>query len=188
MADEADLAKTLAALKRLLRRARAPYAVIGAIALAAWGRPRATQDLDLLVGLDPGVGAERLREIGPSLGLAVDREWADWNPALRDLQVRLRRGTFVIDLLLPRDAHDRKALARRRRRRLQDAPLLVIAPEDYVLQQLKVMRGRSLEDAAAVLAERGRGFDLGYTRRWASRLGVRAELEYLLRHVDERRR
>lgn len=172
----------LEALRRsveIFRRARIPYALIGAWALAAWGRPRATLDLDFLV-LVSEAALERLGARMTSAGMKLDEMWLKWNPALRGSQLRLRYAGVTIDLLRPRDAHDRQALRRRRRRRLGGRYCWIVAPEDFVLQKLKVGRPRDFEDAQSVL-ERSRGrLDRAYLQRWARRLGVAGELEYIL--------
>lgn len=57
----------------------------------------------------------------------------------------------------------------------------VVAPEDFILQKLKVGRPRDFEDALSVLERSGSQLVLPYLRRWARRLGVSGELEYVLR-------
>ncbi len=44
---------TFGRLVRVLERARVPHAVIGGLAVAAWGVPRATEDIDLLAAATP---------------------------------------------------------------------------------------------------------------------------------------
>lgn len=43
------LFEQLAAITRQLEAAEIPYALVGGLAVAVWGAPRATQDIDLLV-------------------------------------------------------------------------------------------------------------------------------------------
>lgn len=174
-----SLLEVLGRSVEVFRRARIPYALIGAWALAAWGRPRATLDLDFLVMVSEA-DLDRLAARFARAGMKRDEAWLKWNPALRGSQLRLRYAGFTIDLLRPRDPHDRQALRRRRRRRLGGGYCWIVAPEDFVLQKLKVGRPRDLEDAQSVL-ERSRGrLDRPYLRRWARRLGVAAEMEYIL--------
>ena len=56
----------------------------------------------------------------------------------------------------------------------------VVAPEDFILQKLKVGRPRDFEDALAVLEHLGKKLDRRYLQRWADRIGVSAELRYIL--------
>ncbi len=175
--------KLAAALHRAvaaLRRQRVAHALIGAWAVGVWGRPRATLDLDFLV-LVEGRALDALAEQMRRDGLSVDAEWRLWNPLLTGIQVRLAIGTMAIDLLTPRDAHDRRALSRSRRKRIGGRFCRVVAPDDLVLQKLKVGRPRDFEDAVTVLERSQAEIDRAYLRRWVRRLGLTAELSYIER-------
>ena len=161
------------------RRERVSYTLVGAWALAVWGRPRATLDLDFLVL----VNEEDLRRLGDRMvraGMKVDEDWREWNPMLRGSQLRLQFRGVAVDVLRPRDAHDRQAFRRRRRKRLAGRYYWVIAPEDFILQKLKVGRPRDFEDALTALERSGQFLDRAYLRRWSRRLGVSGELKYIL--------
>lgn len=170
------------ALKRsvdVFRVGRVPHVLIGAWALAVWGRPRATLDVDFLVLVDEAelgsLGARMTR-----LGMRLDEHWLEWNPMLRGHQLRLHFHDVAIDLLRPRDQYDRQVFNRRRRKRFEGRYYWVVAPDDFILQKLKVGRPRDFEDALTVL-ERSKGeLDHAYLRRWARRLGLSRELEYVM--------
>jgi hypothetical protein len=163
-----------------LRNARIPHALIGAWALAVWGRPRATLDLDFLVMVAEG-DLERLGARMTAAGLRIDRTWLEWNPMLRGSRLRLHFRDVTVDLLRPRDRHDRHALSRRRRRSLQGRSYWFVSPEDFVLQKLKVGRPRDFDDAVTVVERLGSDLDRRYLRRWADRLDISGELEHVLR-------
>jgi hypothetical protein len=137
-------------------------------------------DVDLLVL----VGATELGALAARLvarGMTLDDAWADWNPLLRDLQVRLRAGPSTVDLMRPRDVHDETAVRRHRRKRVGRRYYWFVAPEDFVLQKLKVGRPRDFEDALTVWTRSGGALDRRHVRSWARRLGVSAELDFLAR-------
>src|SRR3990172_5537745 len=174
-----DLFQALRRSVDCFRRARVPYALIGAWALGAWGRPRATLDLDFLVMVSEG-GMEHVAATMARAAMVVDEAWRESNPLLRTSQLRALCRGVTIDLLRPRDAHDRQIFRRRRKKRVEGHYYWVIAPEDFVIQKLKVGRPRDYEDALTVL-ERCRGkLDRTYLLRWARRLGIFRELDYLL--------
>jgi hypothetical protein len=161
------------------RRERVPYALIGAWALTAWGRARATADVDFLVF----VGEEKLSRLGDQLvrvGLTLDETWMEWNPLLRGSQLCLQFEGTTVDLLRPRDAHDHAIIKRRRKQRMDGRYMWLVSPEDFVLQKLKVGRPRDFEDALSVLERSGNKLNRRYLQRWADRLDVRAELKYIL--------
>lgn len=161
------------------RRKRAPYMLIGAWALAVWGRPRATLDVDFLLM----VNKENLEHLGDYMsrrGMEIDTTWREWNPMLRGQQLRLHCQGIPVDLLRPRDTHDDNTFKRRRRKRLEGRVYWIIAPEDFILQKLKTGRPRDFEDVLSVLERSKKELDFRYLRRWARRIGVWGELNYIL--------
>jgi hypothetical protein len=135
--------------------------------------------VDFLVLAD----AEELNRLSDRMahaGFERDETWLKWNPMLRESQLRFQfRGTTV-DLLRPRDAHDRQVFRRKRRRRMEGRYYWIVSAEDFILQKLKVGRPRDFEDALSVLERSGKTLDKRYLGRWASRIGVSAELTYIL--------
>lgn len=162
-----------------LLREETSYVLMGAWALGVWGQPRATLDLDFLVGVNErdlvGQG-ERMTQAG----MRVDDAWMEANPLLKGTQLRLRYKGVAIDLLRPRDRHDQQTLRRGRRKRLAGRYYRIVAPEDLIIQKLKVGRPRDFEDVLTVLERSGKILDRQYLRQWAKRIGVLKELEYVL--------
>lgn len=176
---ENNLRRALSLAAGCFQSRRISYALIGAWALAAWGKPRATLDLDFLVMIEE----EDLARLGSRLsqvGMKPDDLWLKYNPMLRGLQLRLQFRDVVVDLLRPRDAHDRQVFRRRRRKRLAGRYYWLVSPEDFILQKLKVGRPRDFEDAVSVLERLGKDLDRKYLDRWASKIGVSPELHYVL--------
>src|SRR6266566_4510070 len=109
----ARLEEAFVAAISALRRSRIPYMVIGAFALSAWGRPRATLDFDIMIAADSI--PERLVRNLLQARFKPDADWADHNPMLRGFQTRFRSGRAAVDILLPRDRHDRQAFEHRKK-------------------------------------------------------------------------
>jgi hypothetical protein len=103
-----------------------------------------------------------------------------WNPLLKGFQLRFQSGGVTVDVLRPRDAHDEQVFKRKQRKRMDGRHYWFVAPEDFILQKLKVGRPRDFEDALSVLERSGKTLDGRYLRRWAARIGVAAELRYIL--------
>lgn len=162
-----------------LRRARIPYALIGAWALSIWGKPRATLDLDFLVLIgEDEIG--RLVRLMMRGGAELDTTWERWNPMLRESQARFQYAGVTIDLLRARDQQDREIFRRRRKKRLNRRYYWIVSPEDFILQKLKVGRPRDFEDALSVMERCRDELDLKYLQDWARRLGVTAELDHII--------
>lgn len=177
-ARAAVLKDSLIQIVDALREIRVPYMVIGAFALPAWGRPRATLDLDFIIQTTE-VPKELVRKLG-DLGFHFDEEWDRYNPMLRAFHKRFRSGRIPVDVMLSRDEHDAAAFSRRKKKRFDSRYLWFPSAEDLLLQKLKVGRPQDFVDAAGVV-ERMRGrLDQRYLIRWAAKLGITAELAHVL--------
>lgn len=175
-----NLAIVLTRVVECFRRAGVRYAIIGAWALSLWGKPRATADLDFLV-LVKSEELGRLTAFMTAAGMEVDEEWEKWNPLLRGSQARFQCRGVMIDFLLPRDRHDQEILRRRQKKKVAGKYYWVVSLEDFILQKLKVGRPRDFEDALSVIERYRENLDRRYLGRWAVRLGVTAELDYVVR-------
>ena len=174
-----------AALKRhlinivdLLAEVKLTYMVIGAFALPAWGRPRATLDLDILIQT-PEIPEIFVRRLG-DLGFHFDEEWDRYNPMIRAFHKRFRSGRTPVDLLLNRDAHDVSAFSRRKKKRFDGRYLWFPSAEDLLLQKLKVGRPQDFIDAAGIVQRMQGKLDLQYLNKWARKLNITAELSHVL--------
>jgi len=107
-----ELRRALVELVALLESRRIPYMIVGAMAVAVWGRPRATADIDVTLRIDRG-DLESLAEHAESSGFLLDRQWFEWNPLLRGHQIRLTRGGLTMDAMRTRDAHEEGHRGRR---------------------------------------------------------------------------
>jgi hypothetical protein len=159
-----------------------PMAVMGGVALSAWKHLRATQDVDLLIGLE-GRDYETILQT-----LATAKMRAKRQPPILTLG-RLRivqllyepPGTFLdiqIDLLLADCEYQQEALRRRTVVHLPDLDLAVavLSCEDMILH--KVLAGRIVDraDAAKLLRVNQTSLDLDYLRHWSQKLSLSKEL------------
>jgi hypothetical protein len=173
-------------------QAQAGYFLGGSLASSLQGEPRATNDIDFVVDLQPSQ-VEPLRQ---ALGndFEVDAE------ALREAV--MRRGSWNIfhlptvtkvDLFLLRPgAFDRSEFSRRRRVVLtaDGRGLYIKSPEDSVLRKLLWFRegggvsSTQWRDVVQILRLAAGALDGAYLREWADRLGVQ---ELLARAMAEAR-
>lgn len=165
----------------VLERLGVPYVVGGSIASSIYGKPRATQDVDVVADL-------REQHI-PDFVSALHSNFYLDEPAIRDA-VR-RRSTFnvihlhtffKVDVFVAKnDRATTQELARGHSYVPPQAPQTEIAlasPEDTVVQKLYWYRlgdhvsERQWTDAMGVLAVRGPNLDLDYMRTLALEMGV----------------
>lgn len=160
-----DLLQSVFVLQRHLNGAGIPSIVIGGVAVAVWGDPRVTRDVDLKVLLTRDE-ADRL------LGLLG----SDYRSLLPDPRAAIERQALVfvqdslgtrLDLLLADTPYDVTAVQRGREVELQPGlPIRLCSPEDLVIYKLISIRPRDREDARSVIRRQGANLDDRYILRW----------------------
>ena len=169
--------RTLRHVWLTLRPLNVPVAVMGGLALAAWKHVRATQDVDLLLGIrqnDPSHLLQTLREADirpkgdpPTTTLGqLEMIQLVYEPPETYLDLQ-------IDLFLAKSPYHHEALRRRVPIRLPDldVEIAVLSCEDLILHKLLAGRIIDRADAAALLRANGESLDLGYLRHWAEHTG-----------------
>jgi len=162
------------------------YCLVGALAVNAWGRLRATNDIDLLVLADLPARTKLLDAL-LAQGFQIDETWTEQNPMAKDVVMRLAHRshpTIPLDLLFAHDPQSQSALSRRRSLQLFGVSLYVCGPEDLILLKLKASRPRDFEDVLGVVKNPHIRLDLDYLWNWAERLGLQGELSYVLHAAD----
>jgi len=163
---------------RVLESLGIPYMVVGSYGSGAWGEPRFTRDIDIVVALKAS-DADRLTKEFPCPEFYLSEE------AVRDAVAR--RGQFnvihppsgvKIDFILEgTGAWERQQLGRRVKIRLQpDLELFVAAAEDVIIgKMLYYGEGGSdkhLRDITGILKVSGEDLDRAYIERWSRDLGL----------------
>ena len=154
-----------------------PYCLLGALALGVWGTPRTTQDIDVLVAIGEHDRNPLIQALQKG-DFVLDQRWADENPMIREFHLRFRRGPIPVDLMLPRDTHDRAALTRRSQQTLEGMSVWVVSAEDLILHKLKAGRAQDFVDVLSVLYSQRASLDQAYLTSWAQRLGIQEEFTY----------
>jgi hypothetical protein len=156
-----------------------PSMLIGALALGFYGEGRATRDVDLMIAADSEMAIERVRDLAAGRGFMVDTTWHERYPDIRAWQIRLIYSGVIIDIMRPRDEHDVSACQRRQSHKVGGRAISVVSREDLILQKLKAGRPHDFDDVIPFFARFRGELEHDYLNAWASRLGVREELDYL---------
>jgi hypothetical protein len=168
----------------LVTAAGISYMITGSLASTYYGRPRTTQDIDLVIEAD----AIRLN----AFVAAVHQHgyYVDANDAAEALSRRTMFNIidadsgYKLDLIVRKDReYSREEFGRRREVTLLGTRAFMVSPEDSILSKLEWSREGSSErqflDALAVARTQGDDLDMEYLRRWAQELRLTAELERL---------
>jgi len=178
-----------------LEAANIPYMVGGAVAAWAWGEPRATRDLDVVVQ----VPVESVQKLSDEL---ADRKMlvpADiiMNNLLDDRAdiplnaIHLDSG-YKADIYLLRKGDELREKAFLRRKLVDLGPELgevyLHSPEDLILYKLWYyslsQQTKHLRDITAIVLTLGDNLDYAYVRRWAQEKGVNALWDQLLEQIE----
>jgi hypothetical protein len=160
-----NLVQSIKTLQQRLEAAGIPSVVIGGVAVAVWGEPRVTRDVDLKVWLG--------REDAERLWAALAPDYASLLPDPRKA-LRQQAMVFVqdtagtrLDLLLADTPYDVLAIQRGRDVELQPGVTIrVCSPEDLVIYKLISTRLRDHEDAQGVVRRQGSNLDDEYVLDW----------------------
>ena len=161
-------------LAAALDRAQVPYMVAGSVASSIHGEPRSTQDVDLVIHVDPS-GIRRI-----VAELPEDEYYVDVDVALQALR---RHSQFNVidmatgwkaDLIVRKHRPFSKAeFERRQTVEIEGVPIWIASPEDVVITKLEWAKRteseRQLRDVAGVLAERD-DLDIAYIEHWEREL------------------
>lgn len=111
-----------------------PYCLIGELALGAYGRPRATHDVDLLILTDSATAHSYLDSLHAK-GFARASDWHEANPMARDVVIRLTHTSspdFPLDLIFATSPLHKNTLDRRKLFDLHGMQVSVSSAEDLI--------------------------------------------------------
>jgi predicted nucleotidyltransferase len=152
--------EALASLARLLDQHQLDYMVIGGLANAVWGEPRATLDIDVTIAAET---SDTLRVV-----TALENEFrvlasdpASFVIETRVLPLESRSGVRV-DLIFGLLPFEREAVARARTVQVAGGEIRFCTPEDLILLKIISRRERDLADVQGILQRRFRELDLDY--------------------------
>ena len=173
-----DEERALAEIVVRLEALSIPYMVAGSFASSFHGRPRTTQDADVVIDPTPAA-LDQLVQILEAAGFYVDRSRArDALARRRAFNVVELRSAFKVDLIIRKQRpFSAEEFRRRMRARLAGGTEVALAtPEDTVLSKLEWAKQaggseRQILDASGVVAV-CRDIDRAYVARWAKELDV----------------
>ncbi len=163
--------------------------VAGSMGSSLHGRPRATQDADVVI--DPTED-----QLASFLALLEQDYYVSRDAALDAFRRRTMfniidlAGGWKADLIFRKDRpFSRQEFERRRQVDAMGQMLWVVSPEDTILSKLEWMKGRESDvqysDALGVAVAQWGDLDLEYLRRWARELGVENMLTRLLKEAKK---
>jgi hypothetical protein len=173
----------------LLDEAGIPYMVAGSLGSSLHGRPRATNDVDLVIDPTESQFRQFLESLGTDYYVSQEAAWAalkarsafnvidDKTGWKADLRVRAARAFSTVEF------------GRRQKAIILGLEVWVLSPEDAILSKLEWAKESASEqqmrDVLGVLQIQGRELDEQYLWKWAKSLGVQDTLTRLLKESRE---
>jgi hypothetical protein len=166
-----------------------PYFVTGSFASSAYGVPRSTNDIDIVIAASRQQIEQLLGQF-PESDFATDREDA--------LDALARKSTFnvidyaslwKVDFMIKQDTpFDASRFARRQIVEIAGVHLYASSPEDILITKLWWAKlgesERQIRDAAGILQVQGEKLDLQYIERWVIALELDQQWAATRERVD----
>ena len=165
----------LARVITALEHADVPYMLTGSYASAAYGTPRSTNDVDIVIAPSP----EELRRL--LLEFPDDRYYADEEDAFQSFAAQSQFNvidfatSWKADLIFRKDREfSRTEFARRRLHSIGGRTVYLVSPEDILIAKLEWAKlgesERQIEDVAGVIRRQGTALDRVYVERWVAEM------------------
>src|SRR5688572_27117635 len=164
---QAKLKRALIAAIEALEECGLRYAIVGGLAVGAWGVRRATQDVDIYADLQSDARS-RLRAALEARGFhvpAIDSELARFGV----FRSRSKDGVFL-DIFNAVGPLGEAILDRRTTIRIADRDLCFATAEDIAVLKAFSDRDRDFDDLRRLAATLGSKLDTDYVEKWAARL------------------
>jgi hypothetical protein len=152
--------QTVVDTSRFLRESGVPYMVVGGLANAVWGEPRATLDVDITVWVADTAIPSFVESIPGQLQLLVD-DPVDFIAQTRVLPLRSDIGVRV-DMIFGLLPFEEEAIRRSVSIDIGGETVSFCTAEDLILMKIISDRERDLNDARGILARRFDRLDFGY--------------------------
>jgi hypothetical protein len=173
------------------------YLIGGAVAAWAWGEPRSTLDIDLVVNI-PADAIGRLSQELERRDMLVPVEvildsLIDERADIPIHAIHASSG-FKADLYPLRPGDVLRQTAFQRRKKVDLGPRIgevyLHSPEDLILYKLSYFslsqQSKHIRDISAIILSLGDELDLAYLEAWAERKGLLALWQEILRKVQNR--
>lgn len=166
----------------ILEANNTPYMVIGGIAVSIWSVPRATVDLDFLVGVTKETlpsFVESLTGAGLTVYDSLPMEFE--RIVLQRMFLKEKEDQLLmLDFILADEEYKSQALSRAIQLKLEGREIKVASPEDVILLKLLSSREQDKIDVESIIRSQKDSLNINYLKQWGDHLDVSDVLSSLL--------
>lgn len=152
--------QTLGLLAALLDRLRIPYMVIGGLANAVWGQPRATLDIDATVWVRDADIPAAVAELAATFRVLVESP-VEFIGRTRVLPLESEAGVRI-DVIFGLLPFEEEAIGRAVLVPVAGSPVRFCTAEDLILHKIVSERPQDRSDVRGIVRRRLPSLDLGY--------------------------
>lgn len=177
-------------ITRALDAQNAEYMVSGSFASNYWGKPRSTQDIDVVIRMEKFDYSAFVSSLGPEFRADHQMQFETVTATRRYVVVHTPT-QFKAELFeLSNDPFDQSRFSRRINAKLADESIPFSTPEDTIVQKLRWLKGmgadKHRQDVRTVLAVQQSSLDWNYIRRWTDEHGTGGLLDEILKSIEKK--
>ncbi len=175
---------------KILNAFKIPYVITGGFAVAVWGRPRFTADIDIIVELV----SKNIEPLTKAL-LKIDKDVYVSEEAMRDALLSNGEFNFIhpqtglkVDFWTREskaDIYGEVKFERRIVKKIDNQKIFFVSPEDLILSKLSWYKegesSKHLEDVKSILNNKKLKLDFKYINNWAEKQSTIKILEEIIK-------
>lgn len=157
---------------------------VGGIASNYYGSPRPTYDVDVVMAEKPENADEFLIAFRKAGLRFHEKEIKAILPISNRLIMESKDSLFRVDIWFSQGDFEKKAMERRKKGKIAGRLVLLISPEDIVLEKLRSGRAKDEEDILNIFLRQGDRLDMRYIRDWSKIFNLEDVLSNILKKID----
>lgn len=165
------------------------YMLSGSYSSSLHGRPRATNDADIIIAPSEEQLIAFVKSLGDDYYVNPDtaRDAIKNNSMFNVIDIH---NSFKVDFIIRKDRpFSKEEFQRRQKSNIMDLDIWVVSPEDVILSKLEWAKesesNQQFQDALGVAAVQYDCLDRDYLYKWAKELKIENSLEQLLKQAKE---
>lgn len=186
MIDQNDLIEKIV---DLLNSSRIPYMLSGSMCSSFYGKPRSTNDADIVIDPTKEQLEHFLNALGSDCCFSRDASMQALENNSMFNVIDIQSGLKTDFIIRKKRSFSKEEFARRKVARLMGLELCIVSPEDSILSKLEWSKESQSQmqfnDVINVLDAQWESLDFEYLKKWAKELQVEESLGKLIEEIKK---